>query len=35
MLREAHEAAEDTRLSAGFFIGGSALFTLVAAYFEA
>jgi zinc transporter, ZIP family len=35
MLREAHEAAEDTRLSAGFFIGGFALFTLVAAYFEA
>jgi ZIP family zinc transporter len=35
MLREAHEAAEDTRFSAGFFIGGFALFTLVAAYFEA
>lgn len=34
MLGEAHEAAEDTRLSASFFIGGFALFTLVAAYFE-
>ncbi|MDP9313415.1 MAG: ZIP family metal transporter [Chloroflexota bacterium] len=34
MIQEAHEAAEDTRLSAGFFIGGFALFTLVASYFE-
>ena len=35
MLEQAHEAAEDTRLSAGFFIGGFALFTAVASYFEA
>lgn len=34
MLGEAHKAAEDTRLSAGFFVGGFALFTLVASYFE-
>ena len=34
MLREAHEAADDTRLSATFFVGGFALFTLVASYFE-
>lgn len=35
MLQEAHEAAEDTRYSAAFFISGFALFTLVASYFEA
>lgn len=34
MLREAHEAAEDTRASVAFFIGGFALFTLVASYFQ-
>lgn len=34
MLGEAHEAAEDTRITAGFFVGGFALFTLVASYFE-
>jgi ZIP family zinc transporter len=34
MLQEAHEAAEDSRLSAAFFVGGFALFTLVASYFE-
>jgi ZIP family zinc transporter len=34
MLQEAHEAAEDTRLSAAFFLGGFALFTTVALYFE-
>lgn len=34
MIREAHEAAQDTRLSAGFFIGGFALLTLVASYFD-
>jgi zinc transporter, ZIP family len=35
MLAEAHESARDTRLSALFFLGGFALFTLVSAYFEA
>ncbi|MFC4171554.1 ZIP family metal transporter [Microvirga sp. GCM10011540] len=35
MLGEAHEAADDTRYTAAFFIGGFALFTLVASYFEA
>ena len=34
MLGEAHEASKDTRLSAVFFIGGFALFTLVGAYFD-
>ena len=34
MLGEAHDASEDSRLSAVFFIGGFALFTLVASYFE-
>ena len=34
MMREAHEAAEDTHGSAGFFIGGFALFTLVSSYFD-
>lgn len=34
MPGESHEAAEDTRTSAGFFVGGFALFTLVASYFE-
>ena len=34
MLGEAHEVAEDNRTSAAFFIGGFALFTLVASYFE-
>ena len=33
MLGEAHEVAEDNRISAAFFIGGFALFTLVASYF--
>jgi len=33
MLEEAHKAAEDTRYAAAFFIGGFALFTLVASYF--
>lgn len=33
MLGEAHEVAEDNRTSAAFFIGGFALFTLVASYF--
>jgi ZIP family zinc transporter len=35
MLGEAHDAADDSRLTAAFFIGGFALFTLVASYFEA
>lgn len=35
MMREAHEAAEDTHGSAAFFIGGFALFTLVSSYFDA
>ena len=34
MLGEAHEVAEDSKVSAAFFIGGFALFTLVASYFE-
>lgn len=34
-MREAHEAVEDTHGSAGFFIGGFALFTLVSSYFDA
>lgn len=34
MLEEAHEAEEDSRAAAAFFIGGFALFTLVASYFE-
>lgn len=29
MIAEAHEGAEDTRLSALAFVGGFALFTLV------
>lgn len=33
MLTEAHEAAEDVRLSSVAFVGGFALFTLVASYF--
>ena len=35
MVAEAHESAEDTRLSALSFLGGFALFTLVSGYFEA
>ncbi|MBA1158862.1 ZIP family metal transporter [Microvirga mediterraneensis] len=35
MLGEAHEATEDCRITAAFFVGGFALFTLVASYFEA
>ncbi|WP_230534526.1 hypothetical protein [Microvirga roseola] len=34
MLGEAHEVSEGTRYTAAFFIGGFALFTLVASYFE-
>lgn len=33
MLGQAHEAADDSRLSAAFFVGGFALFALVASYF--
>ena len=32
MLGEPHKVAEDSLLSAAFFIGGFALFTLVASY---
>ena len=35
MITEAHESAEDTRLSTLSFIGGFALFTLVSTLFEA
>ena len=34
MLGEAHETADDTSITAAFFIGGFALFILVASYFE-
>jgi ZIP family zinc transporter len=34
MMTEAHESAEDTRLSVLCFVGGFALFTLVSSYFE-
>ena len=34
LMREAHEAAEDTRWSAAFFIGGFALFTALTGYFK-
>lgn len=34
MLGEAHEAADDSRVTAAFFIGGFALFMLVGSYFE-
>jgi ZIP family zinc transporter len=34
LMREAHEAAEDTRWSSMHFIGGFALFTALASYFE-
>lgn len=35
LMREAHEAEEDTRWSSMFFIGGFALFTALAIYFDA
>jgi ZIP family zinc transporter len=34
MLKEAHEVSDDTRYTAAYFIGGFALFMLVASYFE-
>ncbi|WEX07988.1 ZIP family metal transporter [Chelativorans sp. AA-79] len=34
MLKQAHEVAEDTRLSAAFLIGGFSLFTIFASYFD-
>ena len=34
MLGEAHEAADDSRVTSAFFIGGFALFMLVGSYFE-
>ena len=34
MMTEAHESADDTRLSVLSFVGGFALFTLVSSYFE-
>lgn len=35
LMREAHEAEEDSRWSSMFFIGGFALFTALASYFDA
>ncbi len=34
MLKQAHESAEDSRMTAGYFLAGFVLFTLVAGYFE-
>jgi ZIP family zinc transporter len=34
LMREAHEAAEDTRWSSALFIGGFALFTALTGYFD-
>ncbi|MGJ0533354.1 ZIP family metal transporter [Methylocystis sp.] len=34
LMKEAHEAAEDTRWSSIFFIGGFALFTALTGYFD-
>lgn len=34
LMKEAHNAAEDTRWSSMFFIGGFALFTALTSYFE-
>ena len=33
MVRGAHKTAEDTKASTAAFVGGFALFTLVASYF--
>ncbi|MCS0494000.1 peptidoglycan-binding protein [Ancylobacter sp. MQZ15Z-1] len=34
MMKEAHESADDTHLSSALFIGGFALFTFVATFFD-